>query len=241
LESHEIFACDISEERRDLIRKRYNINMHSKIEMVTEGAETVFLAVKPQGLREVLEDVSLRLNRHHLIISIAAGKTTGFIESFIGDARVVRVMPNLPCRVSEGMSVFCRGKRATDSDARNVSKLLGCFGAVREMREAHFDAVTALSGSGPAFFAALLEMMVAGAVEEGMDRKDALVLACQTMLGTSRLLIDEGIDPQDLITSVTSAKGTTAAGMEIMQGSGVAETLKRTIAAAAVRSRELSE
>lgn len=240
LRTSDLFASDIDATRRRLLKRRYAINVYSKNRLVVSAAEVLFLAVKPQGLDPVLRELAPDLTGNHLVISIAAGRTLEAIESLLPGMKVVRVMPNLPCVVAEGMSVFCMGSRADAGDRRTVMRLLSCFGKVLELPESQFDAVTALSGSGPAFFAYVLAELVEGGVQQGLDRDDALVMAEQTMLGTSRLLMENKVDPQDLIRSVASAKGTTAAGLAVIEKSALARTLHRTIKAAAKRSRELA-
>jgi len=238
--AHEVFASDISEERRKHLKTRYGVNMYSKNAVVTGSAETLILAVKPQQLDAVLTELATEITSKHLVISIAAGKKIATIEALLPEARVIRVMPNLASLVAEGMSVFCAGVRATAADTATATKLLSCFGKVLELPEEKFDAVTALSGSGPAFLTYLLNAMVEAGVQEGLNRQDALLLAEQTMLGTAKVLIEKGVEPQELITSVTSAKGTTAAGLAVLDKSDVVTILRRTISAAAQRSKELS-
>ena len=238
--AHEVFASDISAERRKLLKTRYGVNMYSKNAVIPDSSEILLLAVKPQQLDVVLEELAPQINSQHLVISIAAGKKVRGIELCLPDARVIRVMPNLACLVAEGMSVFCTGSKTTAADIAVVTRLLSCFGKVLELPEEQFDAVTALSGSGPAFLAYLLNGMVEAGVQEGLDRQHALLLVEQTMLGTAKLLIEKGTDPQDLIRSVTSAKGTTAAGLAVLEESDVLATLFKTIRAAAERSKELS-
>ena len=240
LAPHEISVSDISADRRGLVKQSYSVNVYSKNQVISGVAEIVFLAVKPQQLPEVLGEIASNVGHQHLVISIVAGKKIQFIQSQLPQARVIRVMPNLPCTVSEGMSVFCMGDTANASDRQTASRLLSSFGEVLELPEERFDAVTALSGSGPAFFSYFLNQLVDASVKEGLDRKDALMLACQTMRGTSRLLIEKHLDPADLIKTVTSAKGTTAAGLAVLDKSDVSEILNQTIKAAAKRSAELS-
>jgi pyrroline-5-carboxylate reductase len=235
-----VLACDVNGERRDLIRRKLGVAVYAKADAVVDAADVLILAVKPQDLQAALAPVAASVGPHHLVISIAAGKSLAGIEALLPEARVVRVMPNLPSLVGEGMSVFCVGARATERDRVRARSLLAGFGKVLELPEALFDAVTALSGSGPAFFAYVLDGMASAATELGLSREHALLLAAQTMLGTARFLIEEGIEPGDLIKSVASAKGTTAAGLAVLAGSDVAAVLKQTITAAAVRSRELS-
>ena len=137
------------------------------------------------------------------------------------------------------MNVITSGTRASRSDAETVARLLACCGQALELPESLFDAVTARSGSGPAFFSYLLDRLVDGAVKEGLPRVQALILAEQTMMGTARLLLERGLEPAELATAVTSAKGTTAAGRDVLEIPETADVLSRTIQAAARRSREL--
>ncbi len=239
--TYRIFACEVDAERAKTIKRRYAINVYKRSVSVLESTNIIFLAVKPQDLDAVLKEMAPSITKDHLFISIAAGKTIAHMNSIIRKGKVVRVMPNLATLVSEGMSVFCKSKRVTAQDKKMVVSLLSCFGKVLELPEARFDAVTALSGSGPAFFAYLMDLMVNAAVEEGLERKDALLMAEQTMLGTSKLLIENNLDPQELIDAVSSPKGTTAAGMTRLKNQEVSKIISRTIKAAAKRSKELSK
>lgn len=237
---NEVLACDVSAERRDIIRRRLGVGVYSKADAVVGAVDVVVLAVKPQDLRAALEPLEPHFTSRHLVLSIAAGKTLAFLEGLLPAARVIRVMPNLPSVVGEGMSVFCAGSQATQRDRARSRSLLASFGKVLELPEEAFDAVTALSGSGPAFFAYVLEAMIAGAVGLGLDRVDARLLAEQTMLGASRYLVEKGDEPRDFIAAVASPKGTTAAGIEVLEASDLVAVMARTLGAAARRSHELS-
>ena len=230
---------DVSDERLIQLRRLHGVRTTSSNAEVTAHAEVCFLAVKPQQLDDVLRELAAHVTPAHLLVSIAAGKRTAHIESLVPAGRVVRVMPNIACLVGEGMNVFTRGARASAEDGAVVAGMLECCGRATELPETLFDAVTALSGSGPAFFAYLLDRFVDGAVKEGLSRPDALLLAGQTMLGTARLLSEKHLEPAELAAAVTSAKGTTAAGREVLETGAVADILERTIQAAAQRSREL--
>jgi pyrroline-5-carboxylate reductase len=200
----------------------------------------VLLAVKPQDLDALVRQIAPGLTCRHVVISIAAGKTLSHLQKLAGrKVRLVRVMPNLAMMVGEGMSAFCLGRGARPSDRRLAARLLGCCGRVVELAERHFDAVTALSGSGPAFFACLMSAMADAAVAEKLPADAARLLAVQTMLGAARYLRETGIEPAAFVQAVASPKGTTAAGLSVMEDSPVREILARTIHAAAVRSREL--
>jgi pyrroline-5-carboxylate reductase len=239
-EAHEIFACDIDAQRRKIVKQRLGVNVFSATASFVETVDVVFLAVKPQDLGAAMEPLATQLNANHLVVSIAAGRRLEGLEASLPSARVARVMPNLPCQVSEGMSVYCLGTRTAPSDAQTVERLLSSFGKVLALPEERFDAVTALSGSGPAFFAYMLNAMVEAGVTQGLSRENALLLCEQTMLGTSRLLVETQPDPLRLIRAVASAKGTTAAGLAQLEASEIKEIIARAVQAAAQRSRELS-
>jgi pyrroline-5-carboxylate reductase len=237
----DILASDVSAERLDALREQYHISVTTSNADVPAHADLLVLAVKPQQLDAVLRDIAPVTTGEHLVISIAAGKRTAWLEALLPAGRIVRVMPNIACLVGEGANAYTRGTRATEDDAALVQEVLGCCGLALELPETEFDAVTALSGSGPAFFAWVLDRFVDGAVLEGLPRDQALVLGAQTMLGTARLLLATGAEPANLAASVTSAKGTTAEGRAVLENEAAADLLKRTIQAAARRSRELSQ
>lgn len=240
LAPEDVVASDVSEERRTGLNQQYGIAMYPTSRGIPDLAEILVLAVKPQQLGEVLADIAPAVTSRHLVVSIAAGRRIAAIEAVLPQARVIRVMPNLPCQVAEGMSVYCAGARATRDDRDVAGRLLGSFGRVMELPESLFDAVTAVSGSGPAFFAYFLDALAEAGVSQGLKRSDALLLAEQTMLGTAKVLLEKKTDPRDLITAVTSAKGTTAAGLAVLDASPLKDIVSETIAAAARRSQELS-
>ncbi len=238
----DVMVCDVLPARRDEVASRYGVRAtDAPLEVVT-ACRIVVLAVKPQDLEALLAGVAARLTRRHLVVSIAAGKNLAWLQARVGsETRLVRVMPNLAVMVGAGMSVFCLGSQATAGDRTWAERLLGCSGRVLELEEPCFDAVTALSGSGPAFFAYLLNALAAAAAGEGLPAAAARLLAEQTMLGAARYLLETGQDPQTFIQAVASPKGTTAAGLAVLDGSTIAAILGDTIRAAAQRSRELSQ
>ncbi len=235
-----VVAADVEAARLAGIGGRMGIRVAADNREVVRLADLVFLAVKPQQLDAVLDEIAPDVTDGHVVVSIAAGKGTSGIEARLPRGRVMRVMPNIACLAGEGMNVFTRGTRATGADALRLGEMLACCGRTLELPESLFDAVTALSGSGPAFFAWLLDGLVAGAVREGLAREDAVLLAAQTMAGTARLLLEKRFSPEELARAVTSAKGTTAAGREVLERPELADILAQTIQAAARRSRELS-
>jgi pyrroline-5-carboxylate reductase len=236
----DIHVSDISEERRKALQSRHGIRTYADNAAVAAACQTVFLAVKPQQLAELLGALAGLFTAKHLVLSIAAGKRLVFFESRLPAARVIRVMPNLGVLASEGMSVFCAGARATADDRRTATALLTSFGRALELPEEQFDAVTALSGSGPAYFAQFLNLMAEAGAQLGLTKEDALLLATQTLFGAATLIAKGLYTPDDLIKAVSSEKGTTVAGMAVLKDSPIAKIVADTLAAATRRSEELS-
>jgi pyrroline-5-carboxylate reductase len=234
-----IKVSDIDPARLAALAKQYRTETAGSNREAVQWADTVFLCVKPQHLEEVLREIADVATPEHLFISIAAGKKLADIEHRLSGARVIRVMPNVCCLAGEGMNVFTLGSRASEEDRENALTLLGAAGVAHELPEDKFDAVTALSGSGPAFFARFLIHLIDAAKAEGLSEDDASVLATQTMFGTAVLLRASDLTPEQLIRHVASAKGTTAEGLAVLDGSDFGKIIGDTIAAAARRSREL--
>jgi len=204
------------------------------------GCKRVLLAVKPQVMGEVLATIAPVVSADALIVSIAAGCTTAFIHKALGgQGRLVRVMPNTPLLVGAGMSAICAGPRATPEDMQWVQQVFGSFGQTCVVGESAMDAVTAVSGSGPAYFFYLVEAMTAAGVAEGLDEPTAELLARATCAGAGKLLATSKDSPAQLRQNVTSPGGTTAAAIAAMDAAGVREALVAAIRAAAARSREL--
>ena len=237
----EVIACDKAKERRDWIEKQFGVTVTDDVAQTVKESQVLVLAVKPQDLDALLAGVKPLLTERHLLISIAAGKTLAVLKKAAGSKpRLVRVMPNLALMVQEGMSVYCPAKNAKPADKKLVAQIFGGAGSVLELPEKHFDAVTALSGSGPAFFAYALQAMIEGGVALKLPADAARLLAEQTLVGTGIYLQNTGRDIGEFIKAVTSPKGTTAAGMAVLEKSSVKKALAKTLAAAAARSAELS-
>lgn len=228
-------------ERLSLLEDRLGITVAKTLGEVVDQAGILVLAVKPQDVNPLLERLEGEVSSRHLVVSIVAGRRLSDLQERLGAGiRLVRVMPNLPLQVGEGMSVLCAGDHARNDDAETAARLFRCAGRVRFMPEEMFDAVTALSGSGPAFFAFLVQSLVSGARELGMEEAAARELAVQTMLGAAKVLGSGTTAPEDFIRAVASPGGTTAEGLKELRASDVGTVLFRTLAAATRRSRELS-
>jgi pyrroline-5-carboxylate reductase len=237
----EIVVSDINPGRREYLATTHRVKLTADNTEVIDAADMLVLAVKPQVMQSVLEPLGPRVSSDHLVVTLAAGKRLATIESLLPHARVVRVMPNLPCQVGLGMSVYCLGTKATSEDGDTVRSLCECFGKCMTLPEELFDAVTAVSGSGPAFFAYLAEAIARAGVAEGIDYEDAHLLSTQTMLGSAAVLLASGESPQHFIRRVKSPGGTTEAGLGVLEPSDVVEILTQTIHAAVERGRELAQ
>jgi pyrroline-5-carboxylate reductase len=202
----------------------------------------VLLAVKPDVVPVVLDEIKPVVREDTTIISIAAGITTSFIDERLeGKGHIVRVMPNTPMLVGDGVSVISAGPRATSVDVHWVQRLFACSGLTIVVDEPLMDAVTGLSGSGPAYLFYLVEAMAAAGVAEGIDPEIAEMLATYTCIGAGRLLAETRKSPEALREQVTTPGGTTQRAFELMKEAGVKDTLVAAIRAAAQRSRELVE
>ena len=233
-----INVFDINKKRIDLFRKEFNAGIKQSNKDVAADSDVVFLAVKPQVIDEALDEIK---ETGKLVISIAAGITLKHIESKLTKARVVRVMPNTPCLVGEMAAGFAVGEKVTGKDALLVEEILNSAGKAFLLKESLLDAVTGLSGSGPAFVARLIEGLVEGGVKSGLNHDIATELALQTFKGTAQLLIEYGMSPEELIKMVSSPGGTTVAGRKVLEGSDVKEVLIKTVKEATKRSKELGK
>lgn len=205
-------------------------------------SDVVVLAVKPQVLPGVLADVRGAIGPDHLVVSIAAGVTLATLAARLeGDRRVVRVMPNTPSLVGEGASAYCLGASATADDETTVRACLTSIGRAYRVPEDLMDAVTGLSGSGPAFVYLVIEALADGGVNAGLPRDTATALAAQTVLGAAKMVLETGDHPGLLKDRVTSPGGTTIAGVHALERGGLRAALMDAVQAAARRSAELAQ
>lgn len=235
-----IIASDINKNRLEYISQKYKVKKaDSNIDAVAK-AHIVVLSVKPQDFPSLLPEIA-PWTKNKLVISIAAGKTIKNIKSYLKNAFIVRVMPNLPCVIHRAMSVYTALSSIKKEHLKIVEKIFGSCGVVIKLPERYFDVVTALSGSGPAFLACIIDKFISAATKLGLKRRDASLLIKQTMLGTAEYLIKMNIEPSILIQAVTSKKGTTAAGMTALDSPVLEKIIFTTLKRAATRSKELSK
>ena len=234
-----IWATDPVAERRDRLKGRFGVQVGSaNLEAVT-WAEVVVLAVKPQILPAILKELGPIL-AHSLVISIVAGVTIQTIaEQMGGGARVVRAMPNTPALVREGMTALATGDGVSDKDVHLARTIFETVGLVVEVEERLMDAVTGLSGSGPAYVFQAIEALADGGVMMGLPRQTAELLAAQTVLGAARLVLESGVHPAQLKDRVASPGGTTIAGLHQLEQGGFRAALMAAVEAATTRSKEL--
>ncbi|MGB7157804.1 MAG: pyrroline-5-carboxylate reductase [Tepidisphaeraceae bacterium] len=244
LRAGQIIAADVSPQRRELFEKQLGVKAVEQNADVARQSRTVLLSVKPQQMAEALAALAPAMSDQTLVVSIAAGISTTFIEKHLGGGdgkrwRVVRVMPNTPMLVGEGMSGIARGMNASDDDVATVRRLFESAGDVIEVGEDKMNAVTAISGSGPAYFFLLVEQMIVAGVDMGLSPQHARQLAAKTALGAAKMLVTSPDAPQELRRKVTSPGGTTHAAIAHMQSHNVPERIVEAIKAAERRGREL--
>jgi pyrroline-5-carboxylate reductase len=219
---------------------KFAVQSKPSLQELAASSTILVIAVKPYQVAGVIEELRPYLSDKHLLISVAAGISTEFIKSQSErDIRVIRVMPNTPAFVGEGMTAVCRGSAATDEDLALAKDIFLAIGKVAVVEETAMDAATALSGSGPAYMFSILSSLAEGGTDCGLRHDDALLLAAQTMLGAAKMVLAGGKAPEELIREVTTPGGTTEAGLRQMELHNMREILIDTVRAAAARSREL--
>ena len=236
----QIVATDRRLERQHELTARYGIKMLQNTEAVAD-AETVILVVKPQDMSDLLSEIAESIKPGTLVVSLAAGVDTTFIESRLPEGvAVVRVMPNTPAQVDEGMAAISPGSHSTQDHLDRVTEILSATGRVITVPERYQDAVTAISGTGPAYLFFVVEAMIEAGVHLGLPRDTATELVVQTMLGSAKLLRETGEHPTVLRERVTSPGGTTAAAVRQLEDHKVRAAFLRAMEAARDRSRELA-
>ena len=240
----EILAADISAERRALFADRLKIRAIEDAAAVASQCPTLLLAVKPQQMAALLPAIGEVAKTDVLIITIAAGISTRYIVGALGNRshwRVVRAMPNTPMLVGKGMVAICSGQHATATDLTQARRVFESAASVVELKEEMMDAVTAVSGSGPAYIFFLVEQMIRAAVELGLSPEQAHKLSTQTALGAAEMLTTSVDSPAELRRKVTSPGGTTHAAISYMESQQMSQIVVDAVKAAASRSRELGK
>ncbi|HEY7692764.1 MAG TPA: pyrroline-5-carboxylate reductase [Gaiellaceae bacterium] len=241
-EPSEVVASSRREERLGELRSRFGVEATSSNGEAAAGAGLVVISVKPQDIEALLGEIGPLLAPDQTVLSVAAAIRTARIEARIAEAvPVVRAMPNAPSIVHEGIAGVCAGAHANEEDLALAEECLSHLGPVVRVPEPYMDAVTAVSGSGPAYFALLAEAMIEAGLLLGLSREVTTQLVVQTMLGTAKLLRDEHVHPVELREAVTSPGGTTIRAIRELESAGVRAAFLNAIQAAMERSQELAD
>ena len=237
----DIIASDVSQDRLNYLSKQYGIRVtESNVELVKKSS-IVIIAVKPQNIDDLLEELSSSSHEGHLFISIAAGITTEKLAAKMHHkSGIIRVMPNAPASVLAGMAALCPGRNVAPADLQRAISIFECVGkAVVIRNEALMDVVTGLSGSGPAFVFLMIESLSDAGVQLGISRKEASLLAAQTVYGAAKMLLETGRHTSELKDIIATPGGTTFAGLKMLEKGSFRSTIMDAVEAATNRSREL--
>jgi pyrroline-5-carboxylate reductase len=241
-DASEIVCSEPRAERREEIARRYGVKVVGENLAAAEEAQIIVLSVKPQTMEDLLDEIAPAIDHSKLVISIAAGIPIAAIARKLGaGVRIVRTMPNTPALVGAGATALARGAHATQADLEQARALFQAVGVAVLVEEHHLDAVTGLSGSGPAFLFLVIEALADGGVKVGLARPVAMALAAQTVLGSAKLVLETGEHPGRLKDQVTSPGGTAIAGIHALESGGLRSALIAAVEAATRRSHELGE
>ena len=232
-------GSEVNPELANQAQQRLNITVLSDNKSLVIDSDVIFLSVKPNQVAPILEEIKNEITEDKLILSIAAGVNTHKIENIIGRKRVVRIMPNTPALIKEGMFGVCKGSYATEKDVEFVISILSKIGKCTEVTEEQMDIVTAISGSGPAFFYKVIEDMARAGEKLGLDYDTCLKLSAQTAYGSAKMIMESGISPEQLIINVTTPGGCPAVGNDVLKQHDVAGILNETIEQTAKKASEL--
>ncbi|MDO4286018.1 MAG: pyrroline-5-carboxylate reductase [Eubacteriales bacterium] len=229
-----------TQETREKVARELGIRTEESNVQVVRDADIIVLAVKPQFLRVVLEEIRDALEPSKLVISVAAGKTTKWLGEELGKpVKIVRCMPNTPALVEEGCSAVCRNENVSDEELETAMGLIGSFGMAEVVPETLMDTVGGVSGSSPAYVFLFIEAMADAAVKGGMPRKQAYRFAAQSVLGSAKLLLETGMHPGELKDMVCSPGGTTIEAVEVLEKRGMRAAVMEAIGAAIEKSKKL--
>lgn len=241
-DSAHIIASELNAEAAKKVSVELGIKVLNNNREVASASDILVFAVKPFVVKDVLTEIEDKIDASKLLVTIAAGISTSRVEEILEkSARVVKVMPNTPALLGEGMSAVCKGEHASQEDFETVKAIFSKVGKVVEAKEEDIDAITGVSGSGPAFYYYIINEIAKAGEKLGLDYKTALQLSAQTALGSAKMILETGMAPDDLITSVTTPGGTTAEGNKVLQGSNVSDILFETVQKTAEKSCEMGK
>jgi len=241
LQPQNVFITDIDKSRVSALKEELGISVAEDIDKLLEKVDVLLYAAKPQDVPKIFPQISSAISPPQWVISIAAGVKIGMLESYLPDnIPVVRVMPNIAASVGEAAAAICGGKCVQDEHIKKTEDIFNAVGKAIVIEEKLMDAVTGLSGSGPAFIFLIIEALADAGVQTGLSRQNANILAIQTVLGASKMASATGMHPAVLKNMVTSPGGTTAAGLHELERNGLRCAIADAVMAAVKRSVELS-
>lgn len=238
-----IMVSELDDARREHLEQVYAIKTYRSNLPIFENCKNIILAVKPQGMTALLEDCHERVQPQHILITIAAGLPISYYTSILGksETKIIRVMPNTPALVLEGASALSRNDNVTNEELRAAEEIFEAVGEVVILAEMHLDAVTGLSGSGPAYVFSFVEALVDAGVKSGLTREISEKLSLQTVLGSVKLLKETGEHPAALRSKVTSPGGTAITALHVLEKVGFHGIIMDIVESAVIRSRELGK
>lgn len=240
LEHNQVIASEISEEYAAAKKNELSIEVVTDNKFLAKNSDVIFLATKPNYIKEVLNEIKDELTKDKLIVSIAAGVSTKTIEEAAGkEIAVIRVMPNAPAMILEGMSGIVKGQFAKDEHIKFVEAFLSNIGKCIVVNEDKIDVLTAISGSGPAFFYKVINDIARAGESLGLDYEKALLLSIQTAIGSAKLMLDSKLTPEELITGIATPGGCTQVGVDFMNNANSKELFLETIKKTAEKARGL--
>jgi pyrroline-5-carboxylate reductase len=242
LAAGDVTVADVVVKQLEVPKKTYGVRVTEDNKEAVRDADIIILAVKPQNMADVLKGIAGVIDKSKLVISIAAGISTQYIEEYLKKGcHVVRVMPNTPALIGEGAAAIAGGSHATDDDLAHATYILDAVGITVSLKEDLMDAVTGLSGSGPAYGFVIIDALSDAGVNMGLSRDIALKLSAQTILGAAKLCLTGDRHPMELRDMVTSPGGTTIAGLKAIEEGKIRATLMAAVEAATLRAKELGK
>ncbi len=235
----EIIVSDKNEDALKYLKDNYSINVTTDNNQVVNSSKIILFAVKPFVIRDIMNDIKTSITKEHIVLSIAAGISINTIEEILGKIPVIRIMPNTPALVNEGMSAICKGHFADDKHAKIAEEIFNSVGKVINSEEKYIDIITAVSGSSPAFYYYFINEIAKAGEKLGLDYKTCLKLSAQTAYGSAKMVLESGIDPEQLIINVTTPGGCTAVGNEVLKEYKTSDIIFETIEKTAKKAFEL--
>jgi pyrroline-5-carboxylate reductase len=236
----QIAACAPSQKTRDHITESYGIAMYQTAKELVDNANLIVLAVKPKHVEGVFKDEGVVIGKGKTLLSIVAGLSLEKMNSYVPDAKKVRVMPNHCCMVLEGAMGYTCDPTMTESEKEEIARILSSVGLAVEVPESQMDAITGIAGSSPAFLYMVIDAMADAGVLNGLSRADSIQLAAQSMLGAAKMVLETGKHPDQLRDEVCSPAGTTIVGVKILEDMGLRSAISSAVDGTIEKSRQMS-